>query len=107
MPGMDGRGAVDELTFLLARVAIVAVPAGIGYAAAGKPGAVIGLVVGLVAAGAFWSWSTASGARAAARSDLTADADADADLNADADTGPEPPEPPAGEGDGRQVRGPD
>ncbi len=97
MPGMDGRGAVDELTFLLARVAIVAVPAGVGYATAGKPGAVIGLVVGLVAAGAFWSWSTASGARAAARSDLTADTD----------TGPEPPEPPADEGDGRQVGGSD
>jgi hypothetical protein len=83
---MDGRAAVDELTFLLARVAVVAVPAGVGYAVAGTPGLAVGFVVGLVAAGVFWSWSTATGARAAARTELDE-------------------EPPAGEADGRQVGG--
>ena len=83
---MDGRSAVDELTFLLVRVAVVALPAGVGYAVAGTTGLAVGFVVGLVAAGVFWSWSTATGARAAARTDLGE-------------------EPPAGETDGRQVGG--
>lgn len=71
---VSGRGAVDELTFLLVRVAVVAVPTGLGYAVAGTPGLAVGLVAGLVAGGVFWSWTTATGARAAARSALPEDA---------------------------------
>ena len=85
---MTGRDVVDELTFLLVRVAVVAVPAGIGWSTAGTAGLAVGFVVGLVAAALFWSWTTASGARAAARTDLDAVA-----------------EPPADEAGGQQAGG--
>lgn len=69
---MPGQGVVDELTFLLVRVAITAAPAGLGYAMAGAAGLSVGFVAGLVAGALFWSWTTATGARAAARTDLDA-----------------------------------
>lgn len=69
---MTGQDVVDELTFLLVRVAVVAVPAGIGWSVAGTTGLAAGFVVGLVAAALFWTWTTASGARAAAHTDLDA-----------------------------------
>ena len=84
---MTGRDVVDELTFLLVRVAVVAVPAGIGWSTAGTAGLAVGFVVGLVAAALFWSWTTASGARAAAGTDLDV------------------AEPPAGETGGEQAGG--
>jgi hypothetical protein len=83
---------IDEVTFLLVRVAIVAAPAGIGYAKAGTAGLAVGFVAGLVAAALFWSWTTATGARAAARTDV----------DAPMAVGVERPE---GEGGGQQVGG--